>query len=823
MPTVLWFRNDLRLLDNYALRMALEHDRPVWPVYCLDPRLLLPNSASEPVGAKSCDAHRVRFLLQSLEQLRANLQALGSDLLVVQAPAHEALPAVVLATSGATRSRVSVIAQEEPAWPERAAEQRVAEALACHGLGDLQLVWGSTCFHLDDLALGPDLSGLPESRGSFGVIAERAAHVRFPLPGPEKGALGSWDGIRTVVDALTGQGLIVGVPTEAETLGVATAGAASDPLAVMQFEGGEDAGLARVEEYIWQNEENLELYFDTRNGFLGRDFSSKFSPWLALGCLSPRWCYWQVIRWERGDTWYEEARKERQGVSGGRGSGLGTWKYDEWATRPLEMVANRWGNREVGFGECKSSYWLLFELESRDFMHFMARKHGAALFALTSSSTGEVVGQEQIDAEKEQRLRLWKTGKTGVPLVDACMRELARSGYLSNRGRMIVANFLCSDLEVPFNHGAQHFENVCIDHDASINWGYFKGCARAFGHWAVSSQSFGGIRAVQPLDALEGKGSESIGRNGSNVARQCQLYDPEGMYIRTWVRELSHLSAPACFAPWYEAEKLDNYPSPCVSVSWSVTSDPATQGEGGTDGAPFHGFSEDRVVSRDGTLRFLDFDQAKIGGNLELMRQGGSNDMIGEVAVRIEQISEGITYGAGGLAIGITNAADQLVLTSGRCAGLAWGLCKFYVTVQMLLSSVNLPPFANFVDETWNTGDQTVSCPRQPCVKCFAAADIELSHQMDRNDLPRNTWGWNLSGLLSLPLIRQGDVIGLAVMRQSAVSDADGGGIMVGLRLSRNGQDIGVGVSGLHLTGSCQWFFAVSGESESFTLTRLVL
>ena len=126
MPTVLWFRNDLRLLDNYALRMALEHVRPILPVYCLDPRLLVPNSASEPVGAKSCEAHRVRFLLQSLEQLRAKLQALGSDLLVVQAPAHEALTAVVLATSSATRSRVSVIAQEEPAWPERAAEQRLA-------------------------------------------------------------------------------------------------------------------------------------------------------------------------------------------------------------------------------------------------------------------------------------------------------------------------------------------------------------------------------------------------------------------------------------------------------------------------------------------------------------------------------------------------------------------------------------------------------------------------------------------------------------------------------------------------------------------------
>ena len=60
---------------------------------------------------------------------------------------------------------------------------------------------------------------------------------------------------------------------EAQVLGAEAAAADSDPLAVMEFVGGEEAGLARVEEYIWENEENLEVYFDTRNGFLGRDFS----------------------------------------------------------------------------------------------------------------------------------------------------------------------------------------------------------------------------------------------------------------------------------------------------------------------------------------------------------------------------------------------------------------------------------------------------------------------------------------------------------------------------------------------------------------------
>ena len=86
-----------------------------------------------------------------------------------------------------------------------------------------------------------------------------------------------------------------------------------------------------MKEYLWDRD-LAATYFDTRNGMLGGDYSTKLSPWLALGCLSPRWLYHEVQR-------YEAAR-----------------------------VAN------------KSTYWIGFELLCRDFYHFFALKHGARIF-----------------------------------------------------------------------------------------------------------------------------------------------------------------------------------------------------------------------------------------------------------------------------------------------------------------------------------------------------------------------------------------------------------------------------------------------------------
>jgi len=776
---IAWFRNDLRLLDNAALRRAAAAAAAgggeVWPVFCLDAARLAPNASAEPDGARDADAHRVRFLLQSLAGLRKRLQKLGSDLLVVQAAAHDVLPAILLAAQPSD-SPALVVAQEEPAWPEAEAQSRVAAALAQASLGELELVSGTTCFHRNDLGFASDLSDLPDSRGSFGVLAERAAHVHFPLPAPDQGSLGQWSSLGSISDALTAQGWQVGIPDEATVLGVA-ADRTTDPLAVMDFIGGEEAGLARVEEYVWDNEENLEVggseaarelergrggrertlvsatylqrhararahacshaqvYFETRNGFLGRDFSSKFSPWLALGCLSPRWCYWEVVRWERGEEWYKTAENERrQGVAPGgklsKEQSLCAWKYDEWSTAPPPARAGTWPSRETGFGEGKGSYWMVFEFESRDFMHLMAHKHGASLFSIPAAA------ESSIDADTLDRFRRWRDGCTGIPLVDACMRELARTGYLSNRGRMIVANFLCSDLCVPYWLGARHFENVCIDHDAAINWGYFKGCARSFGHWAVASQTFGGIRSQQPFAEGGGEGGGGggegskaegaanvevggggLGRGGSDLLRQCYLYDCDGTYIRTWVAELEKLPAPWCFAPWElpsdssdGAMSAGKYPAPCVPVAWSVAGSGPATGANPPDCAPFHSFSPDRVMSgaQRGSLRFLDFDQAKIGGNLDLARVDDERQVIGEVQVRISRISEGVTYGAGGLAVGLTARDDLLPLTGGRCLGMAWGVC-----------------------------DNTLNFPRQQAAKCVCANQADSA---DAGHVARRTW-----------------------------------------------------------------------------------
>lgn len=263
MPRVIaWFRNDLRVLDNLALHRAISRagvGGEVWPVFCLDAARLRPNARAEPDGAKEMDAHRVRFLLQTLGNLRKRLQALGSDLLVVQASAREALPAIIASSQSTGDLQNLVVTQDEPAWPETEAQMQVAAALEQASLGELELVWGTTCFHREDLPFARDLSNLPDSRGSFGVLAERAAHVRFPLPAPDPGSLGEWSDMTKIAEALAARGLQVGLPDEGTVLGVAAAAASSEPLAVMDFVGGEDAGLARVEDYVWHNDENLQV------------------------------------------------------------------------------------------------------------------------------------------------------------------------------------------------------------------------------------------------------------------------------------------------------------------------------------------------------------------------------------------------------------------------------------------------------------------------------------------------------------------------------------------------------------------------------------
>jgi deoxyribodipyrimidine photo-lyase len=120
----------------------------------------------------------------------------------------------------------------------------------------------------------------------------------------------------------------------------------------------------------------------------------------------------------------------------------------------------------------KSTYWMVFELMCRDFFRGLCIKHGHRIF-LPGGAAGKTVSWEQ-DVEKIHR---WKSGTTGVPLVDANMRELLATGWMSNRGRQNVASYLVLDLNIDWRVGAEHFEAYLLDHDVCSNYANWNAAA----------------------------------------------------------------------------------------------------------------------------------------------------------------------------------------------------------------------------------------------------------------------------------------------------------------------------------------------------------
>lgn len=192
----------------------------------------------------------------------------------------------------------------------------------------------------------------------------------------------------------------------------------------MPFLGGEDAGLARLKEYLWEYQ-GMRDYKEKRNGFLGPNFSSKLSPWMANGCLSPREIYFQVKAWE------------------------------------AQNQANQ------------HSTHFIAELFWRDFWHYWAYKFGDNIF-FEYGHAGRMNSKWRNDEDLIER---WKAGMTGMPIIDAIMRDLKRTGYISNRARQMTASYLCLDLKQDWRHGAYHFEETLIDHDVHSNAGGWNAAA----------------------------------------------------------------------------------------------------------------------------------------------------------------------------------------------------------------------------------------------------------------------------------------------------------------------------------------------------------
>lgn len=188
------------------------------------------------------------------------------------------------------------------------------------------------------------------------------------------------------------------------------------------FRALEQQALNHVERYIWQQKQLLN-YKNTRNQLQGSDYASFCSAPLALGTLSVRWLWQNIIDFEQ------------------------------------KIFAN------------DSTYWLKFELLWREFFRWQCRKHGAGWFSKGSIQQKLDFSAPNLKPTQTQYFNNWCAENTGVPFIDANMRLLNQTGLMSNRGRQNVASFLIHDLGIDWRLGAAYFEQRLLDYDCASNWG----------------------------------------------------------------------------------------------------------------------------------------------------------------------------------------------------------------------------------------------------------------------------------------------------------------------------------------------------------------
>ena len=237
-----------------------------------------------------------------------------------------------------------------------------------------------------------------------------------PLPLPDLGGLG---GLR--LEGPWGWREPAGIAAAAEAAGER---GPADPRSAFPFAGDEASGLARLRNYCLESD-GLHHYKQRRNGLVGTEFSSKFSPYLAIGSLSVR-RIWQTV---------------------------------------LDYQAR--------CGTDEGSEWLKQELLWREFFLWTAQRHGASFGA-----PGGLQNRRSDAIADRELFARWCRGRSGHPLIDAQLNELRSTGYLSNRGRQWVASHFINELRLPWTWGARFFEWWLIDAQPALNtgnWAYLAG------------------------------------------------------------------------------------------------------------------------------------------------------------------------------------------------------------------------------------------------------------------------------------------------------------------------------------------------------------
>jgi deoxyribodipyrimidine photo-lyase len=425
---IVWFRNDLRLHDNEALTLAVSKFDFVLPVYVFDERIFTGKTS---LGFQKTAKFRTKFLIEAVADLRQNLREKGSDLLIFTGKPEE-----ILFSLAESINSQCVICNRERTHEEVFVQDALEKKLWQIGQ-ELNYVRGKMLYHTADLPF--PVSQLPDVFTQFRKEIEATTPIREPLDEPVT---------IPFPESITNRGELPTLATfDKEDV-------ASSHLENLHFIGGETHALNQLSYYFW-DKKLVTNYKETRNGLHGWDYSSKFSPWLAAGCISPRKIFYELQR-------YEEEH-----------------------------------------GKNESTYWLYFELLWRDYFRLVAKKHGNRIFQLQG-----IKGKLPETTCDWELFTRWQTGNTGVPFVDACMRQLAETGFMSNRGRQNVASFLVHDLGVDWLLGAEYFESMLLDYDPCSN----------YGNW----------------NYIAGVGNDPREQRQFNIATQASKYDAKGEFVKFW-------------------------------------------------------------------------------------------------------------------------------------------------------------------------------------------------------------------------------------------------------------------------------------------------
>ena len=421
--SLVWFRNNMRVEDNSSLTKAINNSENVIGFINIDPK----NFLSTKYGFKKTEKYRVKFLLETISDLKSQLDKLNISLIITHKDFGQSINEII------NQFEVtSIYTQTEWTRDELKEESFIPE--------EINLIKDFDQFLFSPNDVRSLYDNIPRGFSNFRKKCEKYLSVNDTLSIPK--SLNSDNKIS----------IDYPIPSLSD-LGFKDFEVHKD--SVFRFKGGETNAKNRIRNYFFETR-NVSTYKLTRNGLIGEDYSSKFSPWLANGSVSVKYIFKSLKEYEK------------------------------------EVEKN------------DSTYWLYFELIWRDFFKYVSMQHKDKFF-----NKDGIYGEDKEWSDDQDILLNWINGKTNEPFVNANMIELSQTGFMSNRGRQNVSNYLTKELKIDWRIGAEYFESMLIDYDVHSN----------YGNWLYNA----------------GIGNDSMPFRKFNPKLQSERYDPDKLYEKIWL------------------------------------------------------------------------------------------------------------------------------------------------------------------------------------------------------------------------------------------------------------------------------------------------